>query len=121
MSARRWVPPTAWAALILVLTSLPNLDVGGAGFPGADKLVHGGLYLVLGWLLARAIGARRSRRLPLALVVAIVAIFAALDELHQQWIPGRSAELLDWGADVFGATLGVVASRYLFIRREPAT
>ncbi len=121
MSARRWVPPALWAALILVLTSIPNLDVGGAGFPGADKLVHGSLYLVFAWLVARAVGPRNGRGAQLVQTVAIVALFAALDELHQLWVPGRTADLLDWGADVLGALLGVLADRLPLFRREPAT
>lgn len=121
MSVRRWLPPLAWAALILVLTSIPNPDVGGVGFPGADKIVHAALYLVLGWLMARAMAAERASARRLVAVVALLAIFAAADELHQQWIAGRSAELLDWGADLLGASLGVLAYRLSLLRREPVT
>jgi VanZ family protein len=115
------VPPALWAALILVLTSIPNLDVGGAGFPGADKLVHGTLYFVFAWLVARAVGTRNGRAAQLVQTLVIVALFGALDEIHQHWIPGRSADLLDWGADFLGALLGVVAARLSLFRREPVT
>jgi VanZ family protein len=42
--------------------------------------------------------------------VVLAAIFAALlgavDEFHQQWIPGRSMEFFDWVADFAGGTAG---------------
>ena len=46
---QRWAPPVAWASIILIATSFPvpgSLD--SDPFLGADKLVHGGLYAVLG-------------------------------------------------------------------------
>ena len=80
MSVRRWVPPALWAALILLLTSIPNPDVGGVGFPGADKIVHGMLYLVLGWLVARAIAIdppQRQSVLSFMSLLAGLALFTA--------------------------------------------
>ncbi|HJU89650.1 MAG TPA: VanZ family protein [Gemmatimonadaceae bacterium] len=124
MSARRWLPPAIWAALILVLTSIPNPNVGDVGIPAADKLFHGALYLVLGWLAARATAvAPGSSRGPLQVGVLLIAValFAAGDEWHQRWIPGRSPELRDWAADLFGALLGVAAARFRVLRREPVT
>jgi VanZ family protein len=124
VSARRWVPPALWAALILLLTSIPNPDVGGVGFPGADKIVHGMLYLVLGWLVARAIAVdppQRQSVLSFMSLLAGLALFAALDEWHQQWISGRSADVRDWGADLFGAMIGIAAARIRSFRREPLT
>ena len=124
MTARRWLPPALWAALILVLTSIPNPNVGDIGIPGADKLFHGGLYLVLGFLLARATASEPGHRASAPHLVTLfiaVALFGAADEWHQRWIPGRSPELPDWAADIFGALLGIVAARIRLIRREPVT
>jgi VanZ family protein len=44
------------------------------------------------------------------LVVLGIALFGALDEWHQQFIPGRSMELFDWMADLTGATIGTVVA-----------
>ncbi len=113
MSGRRWWPPVAWAAAILVLTSIPNPDLGRVGAilpPGADKLVHAALYAVLGWLCwraARPVG--DPRRVVARTLLAIVAL-AAFDEWHQQFIPGRSTELADWAADGLGAASGLLAA-----------
>ncbi len=111
-----WAAPCAWAALIFVGTSIPGRNLPPA-FPHADKLVHLVLYSVLGLLVARALNARRPTRhvgprgVAFVATAALVAIasFAAFDEWHQDYVPGRSADRLDWLADVAGAAAGIVA------------
>lgn len=118
MTRRRWLPPIAWAAVILTLTSIPAPDfapVGAFAFPGADKLVHAALYGVLGALLARAIGAAPSPR-TLGRVLFGVLLFAVADEWHQRFIPGRSADALDVVADLAGAAVGFAAAARLLRR-----
>jgi len=95
-----------WVALTLTLTSIPNPDFGPS-FPGADKIAHFGFYGVAGFLFVLW---RRETGTGAAVAVVWAALFAALlgavDEFHQQWIPGRSMEFLDWVADVAGGTAG---------------
>ena len=73
---------------------------------------------------------RRETGRGAAVAVVWAAIFAALlgavDEFHQQWIPGRSMDLLDWAADFAGGTAGgfcsaVAASMlpFLLTRKHP--
>jgi VanZ family protein len=96
----------AWVALTLTLTSIPNPEFG-LSFPGADKVAHFGFYGVAGFLFVLW---RRETGRGAAAAVVWAAIFAALlgavDEFHQQWIPGRSMEFLDWVTDVAGGTAG---------------
>ena len=105
-----------WVALTLTLTSIPHPKFGPS-FPGADKLVHFCFYGVAGFLFVLW---RRETGTGAAAAVILAALFAALlgavDEVHQQWIPGRSMDLLDWAADFAGGTAGgfcsaVAASR----------
>lgn len=95
-----------WVALTLTLTSIPNPEFGPM-FPGADTVAHFGFYGVAGFLFVLW---RRETGKGAAAAVLSSAIFAALlgavDEFHQQWIPGRSMELLDWVADFAGGTAG---------------
>ncbi|HEU4566348.1 MAG TPA: VanZ family protein [Gemmatimonadaceae bacterium] len=122
MSHRRWAPSLAWAAVILVITSIPGpvlAPVSPYSFPGADKLVHATLYGVLGWLVGRAAGVPATGRRIALLALVGIALFAALDEWHQHFILERSTELLDWLADSLGATCGLVAQAAL--RREQTT
>jgi len=99
-----------WVALTLTLTSIPHPEFGSS-FPAADKIAHFGFYGVAGFLFVLW---RRETGAGAAAAVIWAAIFAALlgavDEVHQQWIPGRSMELLDWVADVAGGTAGAVCS-----------
>jgi len=106
-----------WVALTLTLTSIPNpsFDVT---IPFSDKVAHFGFYGVAGFLCAlwrRESG--WSGRRAFAFACLFVVLLGAADEVHQQWIPGRSMELLDWVADVSGGTAGALfamAAAFLF-------
>lgn len=99
-----------WVALTLTLTSIPNLHAG-PDFRGADKIAHFTFYGIMGFLFVLW-----RREIGKGAVAAVIwaAIFAALlgliDEFHQQWIPGRSMDLLDWTADFLGGTAGSIFS-----------
>lgn len=102
------MPPLLWAALILILTSIPGSHIPSPPFRYFDKIVHLAIYGVLGWLTARA-SANGARGASSALIaIAAVSCFGAVDEWHQKFIPQRSMELLDWAADTTGAAIGVV-------------
>jgi len=58
--------------------------------------------------------------------VLFAALLGAVDEFHQQWIPGRSMEFFDWVADFVGGSTGafgaaVAASQlpFLLTRKIP--
>lgn len=107
-SALWWIAVVAWAALIFALSAQSE----GPGrlqllqFPGADKLVHAGVFGLLALLLERA-----TRRPLLALLLA--SLYGVSDELHQLAVPGRFADPYDWLADSAGASLALVAVSYL--------
>jgi VanZ family protein len=95
----------AWGAVILVMTSWPS-PPAVIDLTYTDEFAHLGVYAILGWLAGRAMIPPRS--MPRVLVVlAAIACFGALDELHQLWIPNRFATLSDWIADLAGATIGL--------------
>jgi VanZ family protein len=68
--------------------------------PPWDKLAHSFTFLVICFLLWFATG--MLRRLS---VICLVAGVAAADELHQLWLPGRSAEWHDLMADALGIAI----------------
>jgi len=116
-----WRSVAAWAVLILIATTVPLTDLAiRAPAWWLDKLVHGGLYLVLGWLVGAAlcaIGRRGVAGWGIALLA--LAAFAFLDEAHQHWLPGRVASLGDWAADVVGATIGLTMGMILWNVLKP--
>ena len=107
MNVRRWLPPALWAALILVLTSIPSPPEAPGGIPYLDKLVHFVLYAVLGWLGTRAL--RSPRPMMLVALLVVLVLFAGFDEWHQRFF-ARDPAVLDWIADVIGASAGMVAA-----------
>jgi len=108
-----WGAALAWAAAILIATSIPGEQLPRT-FPHFDKLVHLGIYGVLGVLVGRArrLDSRLARIGAAGVVrwVCAVALFAAFDEWHQDFIPGRASDPIDWLVDVGGATAGLVAA-----------
>lgn len=115
-----------WSGAILVATSLPGALLRSAPIvPGADKAVHALLYGVLAYLVWRAVHlgppTPRATLAPALRVLAGIAVFAAGDEWHQQFIPGRGAEAADWVADMAGATIGLTISQATPWRRGSAS
>ena len=81
--------------------------MGGVLAADADKLVHGGLYLILG--LSLAWGKRRTESDVSGLLFLLMGMgYGALDEWHQSFVPGRHASVGDWVADSAGVMLGLV-------------
>ena len=102
-----WLPVIAWAGLIFALSSIPDLGTGlGTWDLVLRKLAHAAEFAVLGFLLLRALG-----RGAVALAVGIA--YAASDELHQHFVPGRQGSPLDVLLDSVGVAAGVVAFKAL--------
>ena len=99
----RWGPVVAYVALILTLSSIPNLRAP-RGLRAPDKLIHFVEYGVLGFLLRRAVGLPGVRGWALASGIAVA--IGGLDERVQSMVPGRDPSILDWCADGLGAALG---------------
>ena len=115
-----------WIAFTLTLTSIPNPHFGPT-FRWSDKVAHFGCYGAAGFLFVLW---RMESGKGAAVAVLCAALFAALlgavDEFHQQWIPGRSMEFFDWVADFVGGSTGafgaaVAASQlpFLLTRKNP--
>jgi VanZ family protein len=119
VSRNRWLPALLWLAIILVATSIPNPDVPSV--PGGDKAAHAIMYGVLAVLVAYALAGGRSARTALVATLPLVALLAAADEWHQRFIPGRSASMDDWLADVAGAGVALLVSGAVLGRRETAS
>src|SRR4030066_2563993 len=95
-----------WVGLTFLLPSIPPLEVP-EGIPFWDKGAHFAFYGGTGFLCAlwRRESGHPAKRAVLYAVLFVLAV-GAVDEIHQQWIPGRSADLLDWVADMFGGGIG---------------
>jgi hypothetical protein len=111
--ASAWLPVVAWAALIFTLSSIPDLGTGLGGWDLAlRKAAHVAEYGVLGALLFRALSLagqpfHATRTVAWAWLVG--AAYAASDELHQHFVPGRQASALDLVFDAAGVAVGALA------------
>lgn len=116
MSLRRWLPALLWLAVVFTLTSIPNPRVPHV--PGGDKAAHLIMYGLFGLFVVHGLagGPRTAGRLAVAFLAS--AAIAALDEWHQRFVPGRSASVADWVADVTGVGLILLATGVLWMRRE---
>lgn len=102
---RAWGPAAAWAAVLFLLSAWPIRLDDLSWVPVSDKVVHAGLYTVLGLALAYARFCGPSA-IPHGMVIVIGAFYGASDEWHQHFVPGRSPSWGDWVADVAGVVLG---------------
>jgi VanZ family protein len=73
------------------------------------KAAHFTEYAVFGWLIARALRDARGWQLHHALLaVALAGTYAVSDELHQRFVPGRTAAFGDVLIDTLGAATAQV-------------
>lgn len=101
---------------ILILTSLPSESLPSVEI--SDKLNHFLAYFVLGFFLHLTL--KYQTKFPalkkniLLITVIIASGYGLLDELHQLFVPGRSAEVLDWVADFIGAISGSLLAEAIY-------
>ncbi len=121
--AVRFLPAALVYAGIMVLSSRSEFPIE-APFSWFDKIVHLAEFILLGGAMAFAVfgravvlRGRRSYRLAAWLWVAGTGL-GLLDEVHQMFVPGRSADAGDAAADALGVALGI--GLYLVLRRRAA-
>ena len=101
-----WIPVAAWCAVIFILSCIPNLSSGLAyDFP-LRKLGHMLEYGVLFALTRRALAGSGARPSPASWGAAAYSLlYAAGDEWHQSFVPGRHGAVGDVAIDMAGAVL----------------
>src|SRR5215831_1574448 len=107
-----WAPVLGYAAAIYYFSSLPKPEEQLPEFVRdlSDKLLHVLEYGILGALWYRAFRWAAGPRIAgSAVLLAVVAgsIYGMTDEVHQAFVPMRTASLLDWIADSLGTVIGV--------------
>lgn len=113
-----WVPFVVYYLFITGLSSVSGQAINDTftlPFPYFDKVVHFFLYLFLGMVLARALSweeyYHHLKRRWYVYFLLIVPLVSFVDEVHQYFVPNRSMDVLDWGADISGAIFGA----FLFV------
>jgi VanZ family protein len=107
--ASAWLPAVLYMLAIWWLSS-QRVDLPLESIPMRDKGLHFIEFGLLGGCFAHAVWITwPGRGVRGALAAAFfTAAFGLLDELHQAFVPGRSADVADLLADALGGTLAVV-------------
>ena len=113
-----YIPLVVYWLILFTATTLPAERLPSVGF--TDKVNHFIAYFILTALVNLTLIYQRKSRLlfekaPIATIV-ICLFYGALDEVHQLFVPGRSAETLDWVADASGTFIGVLIVYFLINR-----
>lgn len=115
------IPFVLYAALIYIVSSISRLPTPDLGLTFADKLIHVieyGLFCYFGLRAMRNPPLELSLRLAYPLATAVTVVYAALDEYHQSFVPGRNADVIDLLADSFGALVALLLYHIVKERRR---
>ena len=122
-------PALLWAGVIYYASSIPGARLPRIVIALNDKVLHTGTFFVLGLFLARALTPRssksgeNSRIFAFRLIVAtiLVALYGALDEMHQAFVPGRTVDIKDAAADAIGGILAALLAWFWHRRRSASS
>ena len=121
-----WGPVAVWMGVIFFVsaqTRLPRFILPGVSLP-TDKVLHALEYAVLGALCYRAVVRTFTAGFPMGWSFAIGVVYAATDEFHQRFVPGRQSDWRDLAADAGGVLLGLIVAHLVLrfshaLRRDP--
>lgn len=112
-----YVPLAVYWGIIFTATSIP-VDGLPKLFDAQDKFEHFLAYFILEVLLALTLHFQDKfsvlKLKPILYSLLFLSLYAAIDEIHQYFIPGRYADVLDWVADVIGGTIAILLLRIFF-------
>ena len=100
--------PIFWAAFIFWNSSRSHIHIPNYFFHNLDKIIHFGVYFVLGYLITRAFSLGNFNNLTgkiFSLSISLGALYGLSDEFHQMFVPGRSMDFFDFLADVVGIAI----------------
>lgn len=101
---------------IFYLSSFSELELKGELAPLdfiARKLAHMAEYALLTALLHWPLSYEKLKS-PLPVSAIIAFFYAVSDEVHQAFVPGRSARIYDVGVDTLGIIIAVIVIRNIY-------
>jgi len=106
---RLWAPVILLMAVIFALSAQSDVPMPDNM---SDVSAHSLAYAALAFLILRAVNGGFPARVTLRAALAAVALtvaYGVTDEIHQMFVPGRTAELRDLRSDAVGAVAAVAA------------
>ncbi|MCU0661763.1 MAG: VanZ family protein [Myxococcota bacterium] len=108
-----WAILTYYVVVLGGLSHIPGPAIAELGFDVWDKAAHFALYLPIGvslWLLVREVPRLSRPMATLGVGLCCGTLLGALDELHQNFVPGRFCTVSDVVADVLGVCVGALSA-----------
>ncbi len=110
---RYQAPVVAYAVLIFGLSAIPGKGLPTPPFVSFDKLLHVLEFGLFGYLLALAFqrgGSKFMQENWLVIALVVGLLYAASDEWHQHFVPGRTPSV----ADILADGVGLIAAQALY-------
>ena len=111
-----WLPAILLMGTVFYISSRPAPEIFRTKYIfSQDKFLHIGVYFALAIFFARAFhweGKPWDKKW-VWLSVGLSALYGLTDEIHQSFVPERTAEFADWVADFIGAILLLTVQRPL--------
>jgi VanZ family protein len=109
--------------LIFIASAMPGSEV--PEFGTIDLIIKKGGHMIGYALLAiacflAAYGDNKNIPRSVILSLCLAIVYAASDEFHQTFTPGRSPSVIDVGIDAAGAIIGVGLTVFIIKRRRRA-
>lgn len=103
-------PAILVAIILFILSSIPYPPTIIPDVNYQDLVMHAIAYAIFGFFIARALynqsGYYRLKESLLLFTFMIGTIYGISDEIHQYFVPGRFADILDVIADSVGTLIG---------------
>lgn len=107
-------PALFWIGFTFVLTSIPGNYFPEEPFNLFDKLVHAFLFGTVSYLVYRALQYQEKsvflKNFSIAFAFLVCVVYGIMSEIYQEYVPGRSSDVTDAFANIFG---GGIVSLYL--------
>ena len=115
--------PLLYMIAIWVMSSLPDDVIMDLPSSTVDRFIKEALHLVefaiLYMLFVAAFAANHKLTKKVSLVAAIAAcLFGILDEIHQSFVPYRSATMIDVVKDIIGVLAAYFHVKYHYFHRK---
>ncbi len=105
-----WLPPIIWMGLIFLLSSRPTIKTTQIYWQDflVKKTAHFVEYAILSFLHIRAfLGSSLLQKKSFILAFLLSLIYAASDEYHQSFVPGKETRVRDDVIDSIGALFAI--------------
>lgn len=107
-----------WLVVIFIFSAIPGESY--PAHPGfLNYLAHFGEYMILSALLTTALfGGKLKAWQAVLIAVLLSSAYAASDEIHQLFVPGRMSDPVDWITDTLGALVAAPLTAFVLTRLD---